>query len=263
MSDSATELQDNNNQPQQENESGKMSFLEHLDELRKRLVHIAAYIALGFGACAFFSKQIYDFLAVPVTSALPPGSQLVFLRLTEPFLMYMKVAFIAGIFLTIPFTLYEVWKFIAPGLYRREKRYVVPFLVTSILLFVSGGAFCYYVILPTTCKVLIKLGSSFTPNITIIDYFDMANMMILGFGIVFEMPVLAAFLSIFGLVSASFLWNKLRYAVLIIVILAAILSPTGDPINLMIWSGPMVLLYLVSIGVAAIFGWKRKKKGLV
>jgi sec-independent protein translocase protein TatC len=262
MSNSTTELLADTDQPE-EPEKGKMSFLEHLDELRKRLVHIAAYTAIGFAVCLFFSKKIYDFLAVPVIQALPPGSKLIFLKLTEPFLMYMKVAFVAGIFVSVPFTLYEVWKFIAPGLYRKEKRYIVPFLVSSIFLFLLGGAFCYYVVLPPSCKFLIKLGSSFTPNITINEYFDMANMMILGFGLVFEMPVLAGFLSIFGLVTASFLWNKFKYAMVGIVILAAILSPTGDAINLMLWSAPMVILYIISIGVAAVFGWNRKRKGLV
>jgi sec-independent protein translocase protein TatC len=261
MSDPTTELTSDTDQP--EPETGKMSFLEHLDELRKRLVRVAAYIALGFAVCLFFSKIIYDFLAVPVTQALPPGSKLVFLKLTEPFIMYMKVAFIGGIFLSIPFTLYEVWKFIAPGLYRKEKKYIVPFLFSSVFLFVLGGAFCYYIVLPPSCKFLIKLGQSFTPNITIDEYFDMANMMILGFGLVFEMPVLAGFLSIFGLVTAGFLWNKFKYAMVGIVILAAILSPTGDAFNLMLWSAPMVLLYIISIGVAAIFGYRRKKKGLV
>jgi sec-independent protein translocase protein TatC len=263
MSDSTTELQADTHKTEPETESGKMSFLEHLDELRKRLVHIAVYMAIGFGASWSFHKQIYNFIAVPVLKALPPGTKLTYLKLTEPFLMYMKVAFIAGIFLTIPFTLYEVWKFIAPGLYRKEKRYVVPFLVISMFLFLLGGAFCYYIVLPPACKWLINFGDAFTPNITINEYFDMANMMLLGFGLVFEMPVVAGFLAIFGLVSASFLWKKFKYAFLLIVILAAVLSPTGDPFNLMLWSAPMVVLYIVSIGVAALFGWNRKKKGLV
>jgi sec-independent protein translocase protein TatC len=261
MSDSSSELEDDKTKPESERESGKMSFLEHLDELRKRLVHVAAYLAIGFVVCLVFSKRIFDFLALPITKYLPSG-KLAFTNITDPFITYMKVAFIGGVFLTIPFTLYEVWKFIAPGLYQKEKKYVIPFLVTSILLFVLGGAFCYLVILPTACKYLIDLGSSFIPMIKIDEYFDLANMMLLGFGLIFEMPVIAAFLSIFGLVSASFLWRKFKYAIVIIVILAAVLSPTGDAFNLMVWSAPMILLYVISIGVAAIFGWNRKKKGL-
>jgi sec-independent protein translocase protein TatC len=263
MSNATMESDPETGAPEPETESGKMSFLEHLDELRKRLVHIAAYIAIGFIACWFFHKPIYDFLAAPMLKTLPPGKHLVYTSITDPFTVYMKVAFVAGIFLTIPFILYEVWKFIAPGLYRKEKKYVVPFLVSSVLLFLLGGIFCYYVILPATFAFLNSMGSSFDPMIKIDDYLDFTNMMLLGLGFIFEMPIIAAFLSLFGLVSASFLWNKFRYSILIIVIVAAVVSPTGDAFNLMIWSAPMILLYIVSIGIAAIFGWRRRKKGLV
>jgi sec-independent protein translocase protein TatC len=261
MSDVTTESEPETGPPEPE-ESGKMSFLEHLDELRKRLVHIAAYIGIGFLASWFFHERIYNFLAAPLMKVLPPGQKLVFTTVTEVFTVYMKVAFLAGIFLTIPFILYEIWKFIAPGLYRKEKKYVVPFLVSSVLLFALGGAFCYIIVLPAAFKFLIELGSSFTPMIKIGEYLDLTNMMLLGFGLIFEMPVIVAFLSIFGLVSAKFLWNKFSYAIVGIVALAAVISPTGDAFNLMVWSAPMVLLYIISIGVAAIFGWRRKKKGL-
>ena len=262
MSKSTTEPETNANAPEPENESGKMSFLEHLDELRKRLVHIIAFIAVGCIACWCFHKQIYDFLALPLTKQ-HPGLKLAYTNVMEAFTVYMKVSFVAGIFLTIPFTLYEVWKFIAPGLYRKEKRYVVPFLVSSIFLFVLGGAFCYYVVLPAAFGWLINLGSSFTPVIKIDEYFDLVSMMILGFGLIFEMPVLASFLSIFGLISAKFLWDKFKYSIVAIVTLAAIISPTGDAFNLMLWSAPMILLYIISIGAAAIFGRRRRAKGLV
>lgn len=247
----ASELQD---------ESGKMSFLEHLDELRRRLLHIALYVAVGFLVCWFFHRQIYDFLALPITTLLPPGKKLAFTNVTNVFTLYMKVAMLAGFFLTLPFTLYEVWKFIAPGLYQKEKRYVIPFLMSSLFLFLSGAAFCYYIVLPAMFKFLLDLGASFEPVIKIDEYLDLTNMMLLGFGLMFEMPVVIAFLSIFGLVSAGFLWKKSKYAMIGIVVLAAVLSPTGDALNLMMWAAPMMLLYVISIGVAAIFGWRRKKK---
>lgn len=256
------DLESKSPETEPENEAGKMSFLEHLDELRKRLVHIVVYIGVGFLVCWFFHRQIYDFLAIPITRELPPGTKLAYTNVTQVFTLYMKVSFLAGIFLTLPLTLYEVWKFIAPGLYRKEKRFVVPFLISSILLFVAGAAFCYYIVLPAAFRFLIEMGASFTPVIKIDEYLDLTNMMLLGFGLIFEMPVIVAFLSIFGLVSASFLWNKFKYAMVGIVALAAVLSPTGDAFNLMIWSAPMVLLYIISIGVAAIFGWRRKVKGL-
>jgi sec-independent protein translocase protein TatC len=262
MSDTTTELESDTGNSEPEKETGKMSFLEHLDELRKRLVHVVAYISVGFLACWFLSRRIYDFLAIPITTALPPGTKLAFTKPTDPFVLYMKVAFLAGIFLTLPLILYEVWKFIAPGLYRREKKYIIPFLLSSMLLFLSGAAFCYYIVLPPTFKVLIELGSSFTPMIMINEYLDMTNMMLLGFGAIFEMPVIAAFLSMFGLVTAGFLWRKFQYALVGIVVIAALISPTQDAFNLLMWTAPMVLLYLVSIGVAALFGWRRKSKGL-
>lgn len=246
-----------------ENESGKMSFLDHLDELRKRIVHVAIYLAVGFFASWYFHKEIYAFIAAPITQVLPAGTKLVYTKVTDTFTIYMKVSILAGLFLTLPLTLYEVWKFIAPGLYRKEKKYVLPFLFFSVLLFLAGAAFCYYIVLPATFRFLIELGAQFSPMITIGDYLDQANMMLLGFGLIFEMPVLAAFLSLFGLVSASFLWSKFKYALVGIVALAAMISPTGDAYNLLLWSAPMVLLYIISIGVAAVFGWRRKRKGLV
>ena len=247
----------------EESESGKMSFLDHLDELRKRLVHIAIYLAGGFLASWYFSKQIYDFLAIPITKSLPPGVKLAYTNPTDPFTLYMKVALLCSVFLTLPLTLYEVWKFIAPGLYRKEKKYILPFIFCSILLFLSGASFCYYVVLPSAFKFLIELGASFTPMIRIDEYLDLTNTMLLGFGAIFEMPVITAFLSIFGLVTAKFLCKKFQYALVAIVALAAIISPTQDAFNLLLWSAPMVLLYIISIGVAAIFGWNRKRKGLV
>ena len=263
MSDTTAESNPEKNDVEKESESGKMSFLDHLDELRKRLVHIAIYLAGGFLACWYFSKQIYDFLAIPIVKSLPPGVKLAYTNPTDPFTLYMKVAMLAGVFLTLPLTLYEVWKFIAPGLYRKEKKYILPFILSSMILFLAGASFCYMIILPSAFKFLIELGSSFTPMIRIDEYLDLTNTMLLGFGAIFEMPVITAFLAIFGLVSARFLLKYFRYAIVVIVALAAIISPTQDAFNLVLWSAPMLLLYLISIGVAALFGWNRKRKGIV
>jgi sec-independent protein translocase protein TatC len=262
MSDSPTGLEADTKESESEKESGKMSFLDHLDELRKRLVHIVAYIGIGFVASWVFSPRIYDFLAIPLQKSLPPGVKLVFTNVMDPFTLYMKVAFMAGIFLTLPLTLYEVWKFIAPGLYRKEKKYVVPFMFSSVILFLLGAAFCYSIVLPAAFEFLIKLGIKFTPMIKVDEYLDLTNMMLLGFGLIFEMPVIVAFLSLFGLVTANFLWSKFKYSIVGIVVLAAVLSPTGDAFNLMLWAAPMILLYIISIGVAWIFGRSRKAKGL-
>jgi sec-independent protein translocase protein TatC len=263
MTEAATDLKRTKEEPELEAESGKMTFLEHLDDLRKCLVHVVAYLGIGFLACWYFSKTIYHFISEPILKSLGEGGKLVFTNPTDPFILYMKVAFIAGIFLTIPGTLFEVWKFIAPALYRKEKRYVLPFLFFSVILFVLGGIFCYVFVLPQAYGFLVKLGSDFTPMIAVNEYLDMTLAMLVGFGLIFEMPVIVAFLSMFGLVTAHFLWTKFKYSIVIIVALAAVLSPTGDAFNLLIWTTPMVALYIISIGVAWIFGKKRKAKGLV
>jgi sec-independent protein translocase protein TatC len=265
MTGDTTELEPEAGSPEPEEdavESGKMTFLEHLDELRKRLVRVVSYLGIGFIGSWYFAKPIYHFISIPFLRWLPKGHTLVYTSPTDPFTIYMKVAFITGIFFTAPLSLYEVWRFIAPGLYRKEKKYVVPFMTTSMILFLLGGAFCYYVVLPQAYGFLIGMGIDFTPMVTVNEYLDLTLMMLLGFGLIFEMPVIVAFLSMFGLVSAKFLWDKFRYSIVIIVALAAVLSPTGDAFNLLIWAAPMIILYVISIGVAALFGWRRKVKGL-
>ena len=248
-------------------EAGKMSFLDHLDELRKRLVRIAIYLAVGFLVGFYFSTDLYDFLADSIRDEIVRvGGQLSYTKPTGAFVLSMKVSLLASVFLTLPFTLFEVWKFISPGLYRKEKKYAIPFILSSIVLFLSGAVFCYKIVQPNAFKFLIEWGEKFKdvkPIIQIDEYLDMVTSMLLGFGLVFEMPVIVAFLSLFGLVSASFLWKKFNYAIICILILAAILSPTGDAFNLMLWAAPMVALYIISIGIAAIIGRRRKKKGLV
>jgi len=247
-------------------EAGKMSFLDHLDELRKRLIRIAAYLAAGFLVGFYFSDELYNFISAPVIAELEnidAAGRMTFTSLTAPFMISMKVALMASVFLTLPFTLFEVWKFISPGLYRREKKYIIPFIVSSVVLFVSGAVFCYTIAMPGAIKFLLEWSQKFNatqPMLKLDEYLDLATTMILGFGFIFEMPVVVGFLSLFGLVSARFLWKKFDIALVGIVILAAVLSPTTDAFNLLIWSAPMVVLYFVSIGVAAIIGARRKKK---
>jgi sec-independent protein translocase protein TatC len=246
-----------------------MSFLDHLDELRKRLIRIAIYLAVGFLAGFYFADDLYNFLSAPLVAELGQvdvEGSMTFTGLTGPFMTSMRVALLASVFLTLPFTLFEVWKFISPGLYRREKKYAIPFLLSSILLFLTGATFCYKIALPGAFNFLLEWGQKFNatrPMLKIDEYLDLVSTMIIGFGLVFEMPVIVAFLSLFGLVSARFLWKKFDYALVGIIILAAVLSPTTDAFNLLLWAAPMVALYFISIGVAAIIGARRRKKGLV
>src|SRR5207247_4999643 len=175
--------------------------------------------------------------------------------------LYVKVAILAVIFLTAPLSLYEVWKFISPGLYRKEKRFVVPFLISSVILFVTGGSFASCLVRPRAYKFLLKLAEQFQPMITVNDYLELTDTIILGFGLNFEMPVLVAFLSMFGLVTARFLWSKFKYAILVIFILAGVLSPTPDAISQCVYAGPMIVVCLITIAVAALFGRRCRGSG--
>ena len=167
----------------------------------------------------------------------------------------------AALFLAIPYILVQVWLFIAPGLYRKEKTYFLPFLFSSTILFLLGGAFGYFIVLPPALNFLLnEFGKDFVAIITAVEYFNFELIILIGMGAIFQMPVLVAFLSIFGLVTPRFLWKNFRYALLLIVILAAVLSPTTDPFNLFIWSGPMVLLYMISIVVSWVFKRRRQKR---
>jgi sec-independent protein translocase protein TatC len=239
--------------------SAKMSFLDHLDELRHRLIVAFSAIGIGFLICWSFSAQIYNFLAVPITQHLG-GKKLVFTNPTEPFTLYMKVAFIAGIFLAAPIVIWQIWLFISPGLYKKEKRFAAPFIFFSSLLFILGGVFAYYIAFPMSLKFLLSVGESFEPMVTITEYLSLAMTVYLGCAIIFEIPILIFFLSIFGIVNARFLFKNLRYAILIIFIVAAIVTPTTDIPTMMVFAMPMLLLYIVGILVAWIFGRKRRKE---
>jgi|WetSurMetagenome_2_1015567.scaffolds.fasta_scaffold314000_1 sec-independent protein translocase protein TatC len=237
--------------------SGKMSFLDHLDELRRRLIVSLTALGVAFLICWSYSAQIYNFLALPITQHLN-GKKLVFTNPTEPFTLYMKVAFIAGIFLSAPIIIWQLWLFISPGLYKKEKRFALPFIFFSSLLFILGGVFAYSVAFPMSLKFLLSVGESFDPMVTITEYLDLAMTVYLGCAIIFEIPILIFFLSIFGLVTAGFLMRNLRYAILVIFIVAAVITPTTDIPTMMVFAMPMLALYLIGVLVAWIFGKKRK-----
>lgn len=237
----------------------QMSLLEHLEELRKRLLHAALSVVAAFCLTYAYHQEIFQTLALPLTKHLPPEGNLVFLKLQEPFTLYLKVAFFAALILAAPYILYQLWLFISPGLYRHEKQYAIPFLFFSSLLFLAGCGFAYFVAFPSACAFFIELGQPYTPNIDIDHFFDLALFIIAGMGAVFQLPVVIAFLAMMGVVTPQFLLKKFRHAIIIIFIAAAVISPTTDAINLFLFAGPMLVLYILSIGVAAIFYWRKKK----
>jgi sec-independent protein translocase protein TatC len=250
MPDVATEI------PPQEDEKEAMptmGFLDHLEELRKRIIYSIISVAVGFGICWWKVERIYDIMQRPIIDALRANGmaeKLVYLNPTEPFNLYLKIAALAGLFLTSPFVLYQVWMFISPGLYRNEKRYVVPFMVSTISLFACGGYFGYKIVYPAALTFLINFGKQFQPMITIGEYTSLFLSIILGMGLIFEMPILVFFLSLMGIISAGFMWKNFRYSILVIFIIAAIITPTTDILNMCIFAAPMIALYAFSIGVA-------------
>lgn len=239
-----------------------MSFLEHLEELRRRIIYSLISVGVGFGVAWWKAEWIYGFVQVPVVAALRAhhkSEQLVYLNPTEPFNLYLKVGLLGGLFLASPFILYQVWAFIAPGLYRNEKRYVIPFMVFTVFLFLAGGYFGYRLVYPQALDFLIGYGEQFQPMITIGEYTDLFLTVIIGLGVIFELPILVFFLSLMGVVNAGWMWRNFRYSILVIFIIAAILTPTTDILNMCIFAAPMVVLYAFSIGIAWFVHPKRRK----
>lgn len=227
--------------------AGKMTFLEHLDELRRRLVWCAVAVLGGFVLAWIASDRILAFLLDPIQIAM---GQLTVIRPAEAFMNKMKAALLGGIFLAVPVILYQAWSFIAPGLYPRERRWIVPVITSGSALFAGGAAFSYYIAVPAAATFLAEQGTGFESHITVDNAFSFASKLLLGLGLVFEMPLLAFALARFGIVSARTLWKQIDKAVFVIFVLAAILTPTPDIMTMMIFALPMILLYLLSILVA-------------
>ena len=242
--------------PPREQESEQMptmGFLDHLEELRKRIVNSIIAVVVGTGVCWGYREKIYAVMQKPIMDALHShhlDEKLVYLNPTEPFNLYIKIAMLAGLFLTSPFVLYQVWMFISPGLYRNEKRYVSPFMISTITLFTLGGYFGYKIAYPRALDFFIGFNGQFTPMITVGEYTQLFLSIVLGMGLIFEMPILVFFLAFMGIMSPQFMLKNFRYAILVIFILAAIVTPTPDVINMCVFAAPMLALYGLSVGVA-------------
>jgi sec-independent protein translocase protein TatC len=240
-----------------ERELKKMSFLEHLEELRKRLIISLLTVLGAFLVCWNFADRIFDIVEMPLTQYLPKNAnKLVYTGLTEPFMLYMKVAFMAGIFLASPLIIYQIWRFISPGLYKRERHWAAPFIIFASLFFIAGGYFGWKVILPGACNFFLTTGKQFTMMIKADEFFSFASKMILASGLVFETPILIFFLARLGLVTPAFLLQKLKYAIVLAFIIAAIVTPSPDMVNQTMLALPMILLYLIGVGVAWVFAKK-------
>jgi len=240
-----------------EHELPKMSFLEHLEELRKRLIVSIVALGAGFLVCWNFADRIFGWIEQPLVKFLPPGEKLVYTKLTEPFLLYMKVAFFAGIFVASPIILWQLWLFISPGLYKRERRYAAPFIIIASLFFMAGGYFGWRVILPGACKFFLETGTQFRQMVKIDEFYSFASTIILAAGLIFETPILIFFLARLGVVTPAFLLQKSKWAIVISFVIAAIVTPSPDPFNQTALALPMIVLYFIGVGVAYVFQKKQ------
>lgn len=238
----------------------EMTFLEHLEDLRKRIFYSFIVVVAVVIPAWLFSKDIYNILARPVTQYLPEGTKLAYTHLTAPFMLYIKVSFLAAIFLTSPFIFLQLWLFIAPGLYQKEKKHVYPFVFFTTFFFVLGALFGYFIAFPFACNFFLKMGSEFQPVITVDQYFSLALRLLIGIALVFEMPTLVFFLSRMGIVTSRWMVKNFKYAILVIFIIAAVITPSPDVVNQSILAVPMLALYGLSILIASIFGKKRGEK---
>lgn len=260
-SSSATEPDEDSLDDTQGDGSGaKMTFLEHLDELRKRIIASLVSVAVGVLVAFFFVQQIYDFVMKPLVALLPKGGYFQYTEATEAFVLYMTMALLAGLMIAMPFVLWQVWMFIAPGLYRREKKLAFPFIILATVGFVGGAAFTHYLLFPWMWVFFASFATDqlkFVPKIE--PVFSLYVKMIMGMGLVFQMPAIVYSLARMGIVTARFLIKSFRYAILIIFIAAAVITPSGDMLTQSLFAAPMIGLYIISIFIAWIFGKRRPK----
>lgn len=238
----------------------RMGLLDHLNELRSRLVRAAIAVGIGFGICWAFVDPLFSILVNPLISILPEGTHAQYTTLPEAFFARMQIAFVAGMFLASPAIFYQIWAFVAPGLYDEEKKYIIPIAFFSAVFFVVGALFCYFVVFPFAFNFFISYSTPeivITPKIS--DYLSFVLKLLIAFGLIFEMPIFTLFLARLGILTASMMRRARKYAIVAIFIVAAILTPP-DVVSQLLMACPMLLLYEASIGVAVIFSRKPAKK---
>jgi sec-independent protein translocase protein TatC len=249
-----------------EEPAGAMTFFEHLSELRKRIINSLYAIGIGAMVGVYVSKYVINWIIRPIIKALTEAHLDPTLVYTHPagyLNTYITLGVYIGIVLASPIVLYQIWLFVAPALYKHERSAITGFLFSTVFLFLAGIAFGYFVTLPYILRFLVSFQgpiSSIKPMITVNEYFDLTLMVLLGLGLVFELPILIFFLSLFGIVTPKFLWKNFRYAILVIAIVAAIVTPTPDAMTMLIFMAPMVGLYFVGIAVSAVVTRRRERR---
>ncbi len=237
---------------------GRMTFLEHLDELRKRITHAVGGLLVGFIISFAFINRVLDFFYQRLIASVP-GGKLIYTEGPEMFMLWIKIAVLTGVLIASPYIMLQVWLFIAPGLYAKEKKLAIPFVISSSALFISGAAFSHYFVFPAAWNFFASFGNEYVEFLPRVDpVFGMYVKLMLGIGLTFQLPVLMFVLARLGIVTAGFLLRNFRYAVLLIFIFAAVITPDGNPVNQLMVGGPMIVLYLIGTLVAWIFGKSKK-----
>lgn len=243
-----------------ESEQGKMSFLDHLDELRRRIIYSLVAILVGLGIALFFMGPLFQFIFRPMQALLPAGQTLIYTDPSEAFFLQIKIALMAGLILASPVVASQLWLFIAPGLYAHEKKLAIPFVVMSSTLFVGGAAFAHYLVFPIVWRFFVSFTTDFLTFMPRVEpAFSMYLRLVLALGITFQLPTLVLFLARLGIVTPRLMIRHFKYAVLLIVIASAVLSPDGGGVGMLAMGGPVIVLYILSIGLAWLFGKKRTK----
>ncbi len=240
---------------------GEMTLLEHLEELRSRLLKMAYGIVAGFGVSYYYSQQILDFFLAPLRKALPQGSTFQFTDVVEPFFVHLKLSLLAGFFAASPWVFYQAWKFVAPGLYPTERRLVLPFVLSSTLLFTVGAVFCFHNVFPVAFEYLV--GAFAGPDLRAMprlgEYFSFATKMLLAFGVVFELPLVCFFLGRLGMLTGRGMLGVWRYVIVGSFLVAGILTPGPDVASQALLAGPILLLYAISTVLVWFTGVEREE----
>jgi len=246
-------------QEPESNGGGKMSFLEHLDELRRRIMYSLLAVAVGFGGAFYYIDTVFRFVMEPMQRLLPAGQTLIYTEPGEQFFLLIKIGLMAGLILASPVVFSQVWLFIAPGLYSHEKKLAIPFVLMATVFFVGGAAFSHYVVFPIVWRFFASYTTdivTFMPRVE--PAFSMYLRLILALGLTFQLPTLVLFLAKMGMITPRFMIRNFKYAVMIIVLAAAVLSPDGGGVGMLAMAGPVIVLYIFSIGLAWAFGKKRR-----
>jgi len=237
----------------------KLPLTAHLEELRKRLIYSFLSIGVAFAISYAYIKEIVEILMRPLVRALPAGSSLVFTAVPEAFITYLKAALLAGVFFSFPFILYQIWAFVSPGLYEREKKYIYPYLFVSTIFFVAGALFCYLIVFPVVFRFFLSFATNdIRPHPAIKEYLTFTIKLLLAFGLLFQWPALILFLSRMGVVSSKTLAKNRKYAILGIFVAAAVLTPP-DLVSQLLLAGPLLVMYEGSIWMAKFFGKKEEE----